>query len=174
MNDPQLMVHYRNFDWNRAQIFENQADSFSSVLYKKNGGIYWTRKQLRIRKGEKILTDGKVLIRTYCCNQLALVPVGPFLPPDLEPPPEEIQPPEAPAIPEFPFALIPPTLDIPPSLAKFIPGPPAPIAFAKRERSPRGRVRVPEPGTLFLIVFGLGVLVLRHRRLIRSLRPAGG
>jgi hypothetical protein len=163
MNDPQLMAHYGNFDWNRAEIFENQEDSFSSVLYKKNGGIYWTRKQLRIRKGEKILTDGKVLIRTYCCNQITLVPAGPFLPPDIEPPPEEIQPPEAPAMPEFPFALTPPTLDIPPSLGKFTPRPPTSIAFARKERSPRGRIPVPEPGTFILIVSGLGALVLHHR-----------
>jgi hypothetical protein len=158
MSDPQLMEYYRNFDWGNALVFENQQDSFSSVLYKKNGKVYWTRKPLLIRKGEKILTDGKVHVRTYCCNQIALVPPGPFLPPRDEPPPEEIQPPEAPAIPDFP--LIPPALDIPPIQLTYVP-PPRLLAF--KERSSRRPIPVPEPGAFFLLVSGLGALVLLRR-----------
>jgi hypothetical protein len=166
MSDPQLMEHYKYFDWQKALVFENQEDSYSSVLYKKDGKLYWTRKPLLIKKGEKILTDGKVQIRTYCCNQIVLAPPGPFLPPLEEPPPEEIQPPEAPAIPEFPligFPLPPPILDIPPALTTYIPPPkPTPILFVKK-RSPRVPTPVPEPGTIILLLSGLGFLVLVRR-----------
>src|SRR5262245_57625431 len=30
MSDPQLLEHYRYFDWAKALIFENQEDSYSS------------------------------------------------------------------------------------------------------------------------------------------------
>ena len=167
MSDPQLTEHYRGFDWAKAVVFENQEDSFSSVMYKKNGKMYWTRKPLRIRKGERILTDGKVLVRTYCCNQIALVPAGPFLPPPEEPPPEEIQPPEAPGMPEFPalppLLLIPPSVRIPPSQGKFVPLPPTKPILLPQERAPRGPIAVPEPGTLILLVSGLGLVVLLRR-----------
>jgi hypothetical protein len=158
MSDPRLMEYYKNFDWEHAQIFENQQDSYSSVLYKKNEKVYWTRKPLLIQKGEKILTDGKVLVRTYCCNQIALMPPGPFLPPAVEPPAEAIQPPEAPAIPEFPLA--PPTLDLPPAQLTFIP-PPPPLSF--KQRSSRRPIPVPEPATFILFLSGLAALTLRRR-----------
>lgn len=158
MSDPQLMEHYKHFDWEKALVFENQQDSYSSVLYKKNEKIYWTRKSLLIQKGEKILTDGKMLVRTYCCNQIALVPPGPFLPPHDEPPPEDIQPPEAPAIPEFP--LTPPIFDLPPIQMTFIPPPPI-LTF--KERSSRRPIPLSEPGALILLVSGLGALGLLRR-----------
>lgn len=167
MSDPQLMEHYRYFDWEKAVVVANPQDWYSSVLYKKSGKVYWTKKRLLIKKGEKLLTDGKSLVRTYCCNQIDLAPPGPFLPPPDEPPPEEIQPPEAPAMPDFP----PPTIDIPPSLTIAIPPPaplpvvplkPLPIGSAK-QRSSRVPIPVPAPGTFILLVFGLGALALLRR-----------
>jgi hypothetical protein len=41
------------------------------VSYRLNNRIYWTRKTLRLLKGETVITDGKNVARTRCGNRLS-------------------------------------------------------------------------------------------------------
>ena len=47
------------------------------VSYRKNNSIFATRKQLRIPKGELVLTDGTHLARARCGNRLSDTPAEP-------------------------------------------------------------------------------------------------
>lgn len=84
-NDPVLKAHYKNFDWNRAYVFTAETDMDMHVAYRTPLTIAWTKRKIRIPQGEKLITDDKTVIRTYCCNQIADSPLGPVLP---EEPPE--------------------------------------------------------------------------------------
>ncbi|MBI1927739.1 PEP-CTERM sorting domain-containing protein [Candidatus Poribacteria bacterium] len=85
--DPVLKAHYKNFDWNRAHVFTAETDMDMHVAYRTPSTIAWTKRKIRITQGEKLITDDKTIIRTYCCNQIADSPLGPVLP---EEPPEEL------------------------------------------------------------------------------------
>jgi hypothetical protein len=74
--DPQLSLHYRDFDWENAEVILTNEDLEKNVSYKKRSMILWTQKKITIKKGEILITDGKIVVRTYCCNQIADWPRG--------------------------------------------------------------------------------------------------
>jgi hypothetical protein len=79
-SDAVVRAHYADFDLKRAHIVQVTDDRFQYASYRINDRIYWTRKKLRIRKGEYLLTDGVAFARTRCGNRLsetAQAPVSP-------------------------------------------------------------------------------------------------
>jgi hypothetical protein len=70
-HDPVLAAHYRGFDFRRARVVQLTEDKTVYVSYRIAGHIYWTTKKVRLRRGEKVITDGKMTLRTRCGNQVS-------------------------------------------------------------------------------------------------------
>ena len=70
-NDPVVAAHYRNFDFRRARVLELTQDRTVYVSYRIAGRVYWTTKRVLLRRGERVITDGKMTLRTRCGNQVS-------------------------------------------------------------------------------------------------------
>ncbi|MGC2197902.1 MAG: PEP-CTERM sorting domain-containing protein [Terriglobales bacterium] len=69
--DPVVAAHYRGFDFRRARVLQLTEDKTVYVSYRIAGRVYWTTKKVRLRRGEKVITDGKMTLRTRCGNQVS-------------------------------------------------------------------------------------------------------
>jgi hypothetical protein len=69
--DAVLASHYRGFDFRRARVVELAADRTVYVSYRIAGHVYWTTKKVMLHRGEKVITDGKMTLRTRCGNQVS-------------------------------------------------------------------------------------------------------
>jgi hypothetical protein len=72
--DPVVAEHYREFDVSKARVERLEAPKLAHVSYRIGNDVYWTRKQLVLPAGERVITDGKHIARTRCGNQLADTP----------------------------------------------------------------------------------------------------
>jgi hypothetical protein len=75
--DAVVRAHYATFNMKLAHIVQLTDDRFQYASYRLKDRIYWTRKKLRIRKGEYLLTDGAAFARTRCGNRLSEDPQAP-------------------------------------------------------------------------------------------------
>jgi len=78
--DTVVRTHYATFDMKLAHIVQLTDDRFQYASYRIKDQIYWTRKKLRIPKGEYLLTDGVAFARTRCGNRLSEAPQVPVSP----------------------------------------------------------------------------------------------
>jgi hypothetical protein len=78
--DAVVRAHYATFNMKLAHIVQLTDDRFQYASYRIKDQIYWTRKKLRIRKGEYLLTDGVAFARTRCGNRLSEDPQAPVSP----------------------------------------------------------------------------------------------
>ncbi len=74
--DPVVAKQYSNFELDRAKIIEAKADRDFHVSYRMGREIFWTKKRLKVAKGERLITDGTHFARTRCANVLSEVPRG--------------------------------------------------------------------------------------------------
>ena len=74
LHDPTVATHYAAFDFKRARVVEVQQPELVYLSYRKGSHVYWMHKQASLRKGEKLLTDGKITARTRCGNQVSVLP----------------------------------------------------------------------------------------------------
>jgi len=72
--DPVVRSHYKDFDLKAARLVTLTADRYQSVSYRIKDNVYWTRRKIRIPKGEVLLTDGVHFARTRCGNRLCATP----------------------------------------------------------------------------------------------------
>jgi hypothetical protein len=77
-HDPIAAAHYAGFDLAKTHVVKLTSDEQMYVSYRLNNHIYWTRKRLKLLKGEKIITDGKNAARTRCGNRLSAVAEAPI------------------------------------------------------------------------------------------------
>jgi len=70
-DDPVVKDHYADFDMKKAQMVQLTDDRYQYVSYRLRKKIYWTKKKLRIPKGELLLTDGASWARARCGNRLS-------------------------------------------------------------------------------------------------------
>jgi len=92
--DPVVARHYSNFRLDRARVIEAQADGDFHVSYRIGREIFWTKKRLKVIKGERLITDGTNFVRTRCANMLSELPRGKVSPD--EPTPEAFDTPKVP------------------------------------------------------------------------------
>jgi hypothetical protein len=161
--DPVVARHYSNFKLDRAKVVEAKADRNFHVSYRMDDEIFWTKKRLKVAKGERLITDGANFTRTRCANVLSEVPQGKT---SLnEPAPEVLDSPTL--IPSNSPSFIPP-VSIPGSGPWSGPGPspdpgpgpgPSPDPGPGPSPSPHHNpVPAPEPTTLLLLGSGLAGL----------------
>lgn len=187
-HDPVVARHYANFDLAKARIIRLDQDRMEYVSYRLGDRIYWSKRELRLRKGETLITDGTHVARTRCGNRLsdhADEPTSAAQPPTeaLESPPTA-QTPGSPAAPPELFAGNYLPDEIPEAGAPLIPSGPGgptgaiipPAYFPIVGGGPPGPqttppvvppVSTPEPSSLLLVGIGLGsvlVFALRKKR----------
>jgi hypothetical protein len=75
--DPVVKEHYADFNVKKAQMVLLTEDRFQYASYRKLNRVYWTKKKLKIKKGEVLLTDGKNYARARCGNRLSDKPQTP-------------------------------------------------------------------------------------------------
>ncbi len=67
--DPEIAVHYADFDFSRARLIRLSAPQDLYLSYRMRGKLYWTKKKIHLPAGEKVITDGKTIARTRCANR---------------------------------------------------------------------------------------------------------
>ena len=75
--DPVVADHYRGVDIATMRPVTLASDRLAFVSYRVGDRIYWTKRKLRIRSGETILTNGQTEIRARCGNCISLEPLLP-------------------------------------------------------------------------------------------------
>ena len=83
--DPLVAAHYRDVSLGSLRSERVKFDRLVFVSYRVADRIYWTSKPVALRKGERILTDGKNEIRGRCGNRVSEAPASPIA---LHEPPE--------------------------------------------------------------------------------------
>lgn len=63
--------HYAGFDYHNAKVVELKEGQLVYLSYRLKNKIYWTKKKVPLRKGEKVITDGKMTARTRCANRVS-------------------------------------------------------------------------------------------------------
>lgn len=77
VHDPIVASHYVGFDIAHAKLVRTTVPTLRYVSYREINQVIWTRKPLRIPKGELLLSDGVSFARARCGNRLSSTPVGP-------------------------------------------------------------------------------------------------
>jgi hypothetical protein len=73
-HDAAVAAHYSGFNFKRAKMVVVDRPRLVYLSYRRGGRIFWTRKQLSLHPGEKLLTDGRITARTRCGNQVSVLP----------------------------------------------------------------------------------------------------
>jgi hypothetical protein len=80
--DPVVRAHYADFNVRQAKLVQLTEDRYQYVSYRVKNQVYWTRKKLRIPKGELLWSDGISYARARCGNRLSSDPAQPVSPKD--------------------------------------------------------------------------------------------
>jgi len=73
-HDPVVAAHYAGFDYGHAHLEVLKATLNAYISYRIGKKVYWVRHPVRLRKGETLITDGKIRARTRCANRVEEVP----------------------------------------------------------------------------------------------------
>ncbi len=73
-HDRLVWQHYANFQYQHARLVRATEAREVYLSYRLRNHIYWTKKKMRLHRGELLLTDGKITARTRCGNQVAEEP----------------------------------------------------------------------------------------------------
>jgi hypothetical protein len=77
INDNILVEHFSNFNWSMAEIKQLTQSVQVNVSHRKGDVILPSTKTITLPKGDKYITDGRRMVRTHCCNDIASKPQGP-------------------------------------------------------------------------------------------------
>jgi hypothetical protein len=73
-HDPVVGAHYAGFDYDNARVVVLKATLSAYVSYRIGNKVYWMRRRISLKKGETVITDGKMIARTRCANRVEEVP----------------------------------------------------------------------------------------------------
>jgi hypothetical protein len=182
--DRAVSRHYAHFDYSKAHLIRVTEPREVYVSYRIRDTIFWTRKKILLHAGEALLTDGKIMARAKCGNQVsdtaqpevsdqepeqdileqpvALEPLGPSLPlrPQFKMPNLPAGPPMAPPLYAggFSFPLV-PVAGAPARVCRFNDG-----AIDKHCRPHHKGPATPEPSAFILLASGMTILWWRYRK----------
>ncbi len=74
LRDRVVSRHFSGFDFRRAKVVELGEPRLVYLSYRIGNKVFWTKKKVHLRKGEKLLTDGLISARTRCANQVSATP----------------------------------------------------------------------------------------------------
>jgi hypothetical protein len=174
-HDPLLKAHYGGFNLAKARLIRLTKDREVHVSYRLGNQIYWTKRKLKLFKGETLISDGENASRTRCGNRISVPPATPISPeeptPDVLDTPRELAPisplflPDDP--PKAPLLIIltsmsPPggSIFIPPIVPIFTEGD-APLPIGPKPTAP---TPVPEPDTFCLLIATLAAAWLIRKK----------
>ena len=63
--------HYAHFDYSHARLVRATEAREVYLSYRIRNTVFWTRRKIRLRPGELLLTDGKITARAGCGNQIS-------------------------------------------------------------------------------------------------------
>ena len=69
--DNAISRHFAHFNYDKAHLVRVTEPREVYVSYRIRDTIFWTRKKIRLREGELLLTDGKTTARAKCGNQIS-------------------------------------------------------------------------------------------------------
>jgi hypothetical protein len=178
--------HYAQFNFQEARLVRAEEARAVYLSYRVRDAIYWTRRRVRLHRGELLLTDGKITARARCGNQIsdtakpevseeepdedvldrpvAELEPGPAIPvrPVLEPPDLPVGQPVGPTLfaGGFYFPYVPVGVPIP---ARICPADEILVdGHCKKQR--HKPPAVPEPSTMLLVGSGLSMVLWQYRK----------
>jgi hypothetical protein len=91
-HDPIVGAHYAGFNYERARVVRLTLARTVYLSYRIGNRIYWTSHRVKLRKGEELITDGRITARTRCANRVEETPQQAEASP-VEPTPEAFEKP---------------------------------------------------------------------------------
>ncbi len=187
LRDYVVRRHYAHFDFGNAHLIRATEAREVYLSYRIRDTVFWTRRKIRLRLGELMLTDGKITARAGCGNQIsdtakpevseeepaedvldqpvAAVQSAPSLPirPVLAPPELPGGGPIAPTLfaGAFIFPYVPAGVPLPSGQC------PADDQVVHGHCRPKRHPVVPEPSTIALAGCGMALILWRYRRTAR-------
>ena len=73
-HDPVVASHYAGFDYDHARVVRLVLARTAYISYRIGDKVYWTRHRVSLKKGETLITDGKITARSRCGNRVEEVP----------------------------------------------------------------------------------------------------
>ena len=73
-HDPVVAAHYAGFDYDHARVVRLVLARTVYVSYRIGNQVYWTRHRVTLKKGDTLITDGKMTARSRCGNRVEEVP----------------------------------------------------------------------------------------------------
>jgi hypothetical protein len=73
-HDPVVASHYAGFDYDHARVVRLLLARAAYVSYRIGNNLYWTRHRVKLKKGETVITDGKIIVRSRCANRVEELP----------------------------------------------------------------------------------------------------
>ena len=73
-HDPVVRAHYAGFDYDHARVVRLVLARTAYISYRIGNKVYWTRRRIKLKKGETVITDGKITARARCANRVEEVP----------------------------------------------------------------------------------------------------
>jgi len=73
-HDPVVATHYAGFDYDHARVVRLVLARTAYISYRIGNKVYWTRHRVSLKKGETVITDGKMTARTRCANRVEQMP----------------------------------------------------------------------------------------------------
>lgn len=177
--DPVVARQFEGFNFQRAHLTQVAQNESMFVSYRIGQKVYWTRRKIALHRGETLVTDGNITVRTRCGNRVAKVPGDTGSP--LEPPEDAFNQPYTAMIaapdPDPAKADPGPTPLLPASVAKksrkwwLLPLFAAPVGMlpdSGHSSSESPLAVTPEPGMSLLLFSGLAGVYWRVRKYRRK------
>lgn len=77
VKDPVVAAHFADFGVARSRIVDLKVEKAAYVSYRMNDKVYWTKRKVKLAKGEKLITDGTNYARARCGNRISEVSAAP-------------------------------------------------------------------------------------------------